>query len=284
MKIFVTGGTGFLGGHFLNQAHVAGNRAVAVRRAGSVPRVALAHEPIWLEGNLDADWTNELSQCRVLVHFVDAGIPPRKPDWPELFEVNVLQSVRFWRQAVAAGVKRLVICGSGWEYGRSGERADYIKTEMAPEPSDAHAASKVAATMAALALAVEKKVELIVLRPFEVFGEGQPETCFWPSLRKAAVAGEDFAMTAGEQIRDFIPAEKVAEAFVNALVRNDLRPGEPKIENVASGRPQNLRSFAEHWWTVLGAKGRLKVGARSARPDEIKRYIPAVRAEAPMWL
>ena len=75
-----------------------------------------------------------------------------------------------------------------------------------------------------------------------------------------------------------------ADVFVAALTRNDLRPGEPKIEHVASGRAQTLRSFAEHWWTVLGAKGRLKVGARASRPDEIKRYIPKVNVEAPMWI
>jgi nucleoside-diphosphate-sugar epimerase len=284
MKIFVTGGTGFLGGHFLNQAHGGGHRAVALRRPGTTPRVSLPHEPAWLEGDLAGDWSNELSQCRALVHFADAGVAPRKTDWPELFDVNVRQSLQLWHRAVAAGVKRLVICGCGSEYGKTGERVDYIKPEMALEPVDTHAASKAAATMAALSLAIEKKVELIVLRPFEVFGEGQQESLFWPSLRKAAVAGEDFAMTAGEQFRDFISGEKVAEAFANALVRSDLRPGEPKIENVGSGRPLTLRAFAEHWWTVLGARGRLKIGARPSRPDEVKRYIPAVRADAPMWI
>ena len=284
MKIFVTGGTGFLGGHFLNKAHAAGHRIAAVRRPGSQPRVTLAHEPTWLEGELDADWTGELSQCRILVHFADAGMVPGKAGWPELLDVNLSKSLRLWQQAAAAGVKRLVICGCGCEYGRAGERVDYIKTDTPLEPLDPHAASKAAASIAALALAVEKQIEVIVFRPFEVFGDGQPETAFWATLKKAAVAGNDFSMTPGEQIRDFVSAEKVAEIFVAAAVRTDLKAGEPKIENVGSGRPQTLRSFAEHWWTVLGAKGRLKVGVRTARPDEVKRFVPAVRADAPMWI
>ncbi|HXF10406.1 MAG TPA: NAD-dependent epimerase/dehydratase family protein [Desulfuromonadaceae bacterium] len=284
MRIFVTGGTGFLGSHFLKKAYASSHRAAAIRRPGSQPRIPLDMQPTWLDGDLEKDWTSELAQCRTLVHFAAAGVPPRKAEWPELFDVNVRQSVQLWHRAIAAGVKRLIICGCGSEYGKAGERTDFIKVELAPEPADAYAVSKVAATMAAMSLAVEKKVEVIVLRPFEVYGDGQPETCFWNSLRKAAVAGEDFAMTPGEQIRDFIAGEKVAEAFVNAIVRNDLKPGEPKIENVASGRPQTLRAFAEHYWTIFGAKGRLKVGARPARPDEVKRFIPAVRTDAPMWL
>jgi len=130
--------------------------------------------------------------------------------------------------------------------------------------------------MAVLALAMEQQLELIVLRPFHIFGEGQHESNFWPSLRKAALAGEDFPMTAGEQVRDFVPAEKVADVFVAALARTDLRAGEPKIENVGTGKPQTLRAFAEHWWKHWNAKGKLKIGTVPYHPNEVMRYVPEI--------
>jgi len=144
------------------------------------------------------------------------------------------------------------------------------------EPTHAYAASKAAATMAAVALAVEQQVELVLLRPFHVFGEGEASQRFWPSLRKAALAGEDFPMTVGEQIRDFIPVEKVADAFVSALARTDLRAGEPKIKNVGTGKPQTLRAFARHWWKQWGAQGKLKIGDVPYRVNEIMRYVPQI--------
>jgi nucleoside-diphosphate-sugar epimerase len=284
MKIFVTGGTGFIGGHFLKKLSQSSHRGAALRRAGSRPRVALEQEPTWLEGNLDNDWMNELSQCRVLVHFAAVGVNLQNADWDEVFYANLYQSLHLWRQAVAAGVKRLILCGCGWEHGSAADRFPFLSPDTALEPTTPYGASKAAATMAALALAIETKIELLVLRPFEIYGEGQPENCFWPSLRKAAQAGENFAMSAGEQIRDFTPVEKVADIFLGSLMRTDLRPGHPVIENIGTGNPQPLRVFAEAQWTLMGAKGRLKIGARSYHADEVMRSVPFLPKERPQWI
>jgi len=274
MKIFLTGGTGFIGSHFLQQALDAGHQIVAVQRTGSKPRIPLSREPVWLDGSLDDNWSAPLSNCKILVHLAAAGANPQQLDWNELFDVNVRQSLSLWRQAAKAGVSRFVICGSCFEYGKSGEHYEFIPTNAPLEPANAYAASKAAATMAALALAVETKIELVVLRPFHVFGEGEETSRFWPSLRKAALAGRDFPMTTGEQIRDFVPVKIVAEHFVAALSQTGLPPGEPKIQNVGTGEPQTLRNFAQHWWKQWQAKGSLKFGKLPHRPNEVMRYVP----------
>jgi nucleoside-diphosphate-sugar epimerase len=274
VKIFVTGGTGFIGGYLLKQALAARHHVFAVRRPGGKTRMPLPQEPVWLNGNLDDDWSAKLSKCDAVVHLAAAGVSPQKAEWDELFDVNVRQSMNLWRQAAEAGVKRFVICGSCFEYGKSGERHEFIPVDAPLEPTHAYAASKAAATMAAVALAIEQQIELLVLRPFHVFGEAEEPGRFWPSLRKEALAGGDFQMTAGEQVRDFVPVEKVAEKFVAALARTDLRAGEPKIENVGTGRPQTLRAFAEFWWKQWGAKGKLKIGDVPYRVHEIMRYVP----------
>lgn len=276
MKIFATGGTGFIGGHFLKAAMAARHNVLALRRPGSQTPIPLPQEPTWLNGNLDDDWSKELSQCAALVHLAAVGVSPQQAKRDELFDVNVRQSSRLWRQATRAGVKRLIICGSCFEYGKSGERYEFIPVDAPLEPANAYAESKAAATQAALALAKEEEIELLVLRPFHVFGEGEEESRFWPSLRKAALADEDFPMTAGEQVRDFIPVESVAERFAAALARKDLRAGEPKIENVGTGKPQTLRAFAEFWWRQWNAKGRLKIGALPYRDNEVMRYVPKI--------
>lgn len=276
MKIFVTGGTGFIGGHFLKAAIAAAHDVLAVRRRGSKTRIPLPKEPTWLDGNLDDDRSRELSQCTALVHLAAAGVSPQKASREELFDVNVRQSVQLWKCAAKAGVKRFIICGSCFEYGKSGERYEFIPADAPLEPANPYAESKAAATQTALELAKEHALELLMLRPFHVFGESQHESNFWPSLRKAALAGEDFPMTAGEQIRDFIPVETVAEKFVAALARKDLQAGAPKIENVGTGQPQTLRAFAEFWWKQWNAKGQLKIGVLPYRDNEVMRYVPLI--------
>jgi nucleoside-diphosphate-sugar epimerase len=276
MKIFVTGGTGFIGSHFLNCALAAEHEVVALRLPGDQPKIRLSKNPEWLDASLADDCSSHLEGCQALVHLAAVGVSPQKVTWGKLLQVNVVQSVQLWNQAIFANVKRLVICGSCFEYGRSGERHDLIPPDAPLEPLNAYAASKAAATVAALALAAEQNVEQLILRPFHVYGEGQHESNFWPSLKIAAFNGHDFPMTAGEQVRDFIPVEQVAAAFVRALDRSDLEPGQPKIENLGTGQPQSLRAFAEHWWKVWNAKGKLLPGALPYRNHEVMRYVPLI--------
>jgi len=280
MKFFVTGGTGFIGSHFLAKALAAGHKPIALRRPGSKPRILLEKEPLWVEGALDDDWHDELTECQVLVHLAAAGVSPQLSNWTELFKINVEQSLNIWVQAVDAGVKRLIICGSCLEYGRSAAHYEFIPAHASSEPTNAYAASKAAATVAAMALAMERAIEVIVLRPFPTFGEGQYKGNFWTALRMAAMAGEDFPMTAGEQVRDFVPVEQVADIFVAGLTRVDLKPGEPRIENLGTGQPQTLAAFAEYWWNHWQAKGKLLIGALPYRENEVMRYVPSVSSGA----
>ena len=69
MKIFLTGGTGFIGSHFINAAHDAGHEIIAIKRESSQTRIPLMKEPNWITGDLDCDFSKYLSNCEVLVHF-----------------------------------------------------------------------------------------------------------------------------------------------------------------------------------------------------------------------
>ena len=53
MKIFLTGGTGFVGSHFINKAHDAGHEIISLKRHRSKSRIDLKKEPEWVYGNLD---------------------------------------------------------------------------------------------------------------------------------------------------------------------------------------------------------------------------------------
>jgi UDP-glucose 4-epimerase len=48
-------------------------------------------------------------------------------------------------------------------------------------------------------------------------------------------------------------------------------PGQPQVGHVATGQPQTLLSFAQHWWQHWGATGQLLVGAVPYRQGEIMR-------------
>jgi nucleoside-diphosphate-sugar epimerase len=276
MKVFITGATGFIGTHFLRSPSSSGHDLVALRREGSRPCLPLLHEPSWLVKPMDALGASDLAGCEAIIHFASPGVSPKQASWVDLLYWNVTATLRLVETAKAAGVRRVVVAGTYAEYGRSADRYDFIPTHAPLEPTYAYAASKAAASVALSAYAIEKGMELAYLRVFSVFGQGQYEGNFWPALRKAALASEDFAMTPGQQIRDYIPVEQVAEQFWRAVTRAPVRAGVPFVANVASGRPVTIKEFAEQCWRDFGATGRLKVGALPYRPNEVMRFVPEV--------
>lgn len=274
MRIFLTGGTGFIGSYVLRSALEAGHAVTALRRAAG-PKISLLCEPDWLGCKMPEVTVADLAGHDVLVHLAAVGVSPQKADWATLFRVNVTESLDLWLRAADAGIRHFLICGSCFEYGRAGERCDFIPPDAPLEPSSAYGASKAAATMAAVALARARNLSLTVARPFHTYGEGQHGENFWPSLRRAALAGDDFPMTAGEQVRDFLPVEEVAAAFIRLL---DSPPptGHPRLCNIGSGRPVTLRAFAERWWSQWKATGKLKPGVIPYSSTEVMRYVPLV--------
>ena len=109
-----------------------------------------------------------------------------------------------------------------------------------------------------------------------MFGEGEAETRLWPSLKKAALDGEDFPMTEGAQVRDFIAVEDVAKYFLEVCLKNDLIAGKPEFYNVGSGIPKSILEFSEYWWKKWEAKGKLLIGKLPYREGEVMRYVPKI--------
>lgn len=278
MKIFLTGGTGFVGTHFLRQALAAGHEVVALRRPGSRPRLELAQQPRWLDGELDGDHAAALQGCDVFVHLASHTPNPPYDSLERCLYWNVWASVRLAEQARAAGVSRFLIAGTCFEYGGAAARYEAIPTDAPLEPLLSYPVSKAAASVAFLALGRQPGVRLELARIFQVYGEGEQATRLWPSLRRAALAGEDFPMSAGEQWRDFVPVEDVAAHFVRALPCTHVHPGQPVTTHVASGRPQRLLDFAQQWWSHWNATGRLLPGAVPYRPGELMRLLPRMPA------
>lgn len=277
MRIFVTGGTGFIGSHFLNLALAEGHEPVALRRPESRPAIPINDGVRWVTGNLGQIPKDALKDCEALVHLAAVGVQqPATASWEECLRHNVVEFHALMHKAIASGIQTFVVCGSCSEYGAVGERHERIPVDAALEPVGAYAASKAAASMLALGLAGEKKLRLSVLRPFHVFGEGEAPQRLWPALREAALNGADFEMTTGEQVRDFVPVEEVARAFLQQTTNSPPSPGRPVVANIGSGEPLTIRSFAQNWWRHWGATGKLLPGNIPYRPNEVMRYVPQI--------
>ncbi len=279
MRLFVTGARGFIGSHFLRAAAQAGHHLVGLRSPGPGRpnhRVPAPGDMDWLTKDIREVEAKDLLGCDAVVHFCAAGISPRVEPWETMLEVNTMATVRLAEQARLAGLTRLIVAGSYLEYGQSAERYDFIPPEAPLEPTGGYAASKAAAYVALRAYSIQYGLRLAYLRIFSAFGEGQHQANIWPALRKAALAGEDFELTPGEQVRDYVPVEEVAQQFLQATTTTRSTAGEPHVANVGRGKPVALKDFARHWWRKFEAKGNLQVGALPYRKNEGMKYVAKI--------
>ena len=276
MKIFVTGATGFVGSHFVNEAHKKGHELFCLKRKNSNPKIKLDIAPTWITGALNEDVPiQSFKDVEVLVHLAAHSANVPYDTLENCLYWNLTAPLNLFNTAFEAGVRKFVIAGSCFEYGLSGDKYDFFAAAALLLPTMTYPASKAASSVAFAGWALIHGVKMKYLRIFQVYGEGELESRFWPSLRKAAMEGNDFPMTKGEQVRDFIYVKDVAKRFIREL---DFSTSLQDIafENVGTGKPQTLADFANHWWLKWGAKGKIKFGELPYRENEIMRYVPDV--------
>ena len=282
MRIFLTGGTGFIGSHFLDQALEAGYSVTALRRSKDrQPRIAIGHNPIWIDADIDQVKADQLHGIDTMVHLATHTGNVPYDSLVNCIRWNLSAALVLFEQARIAGIKRYVVAGSCFEYGRTAERFGQVPTDACLEPTNSYAVSKAVASIAFMQWAQQHNLSMDILRVFHVFGEGEADGRFWPSLRRAALAGEDFVMTKGEQIRDFLSVQDAASIF---LSRSKIQPREQKnacLFNIGSGNHQSLKDFAEFWWRRFEAKGSLLIGEVPYRDSEVMRFVPGQKLIIP---
>jgi len=277
MKVFITGGTGFVGSYLLSELLRAGHEVVAVRRAGSETVIPLEIEPIWLERSLIELTTSDLVDVEVVIHLASAGVSPQQASWEELEKVNVKSGLHLIQLSHGAGVRRFVAAGTCYEYGLEAEKWERVPPNAPLRPITPYGSSKAAGFLILQAFAMANKLELFYGRIFAAYGEGQFSGNLWPSLRRAALSGANFQMTDGKQVGDFIPVNIAAKNLFVATFRSDLVRGKPMVKNIGSGFGTSVLEFAQRWWIELGATGALEPGALPSRPNQLARMVADTR-------
>jgi len=275
MKIFVTGATGFIGRHFVKLASTSGYNVTALNRSHKSLEIVSKNTIEYINKNLSELEEIDFKGHDVLVHLAAHSANHPYDTLENCLYSNVCIPLKVIKYANNAGIKKIIIAGSCFEYGLSANRYEYIPIDAPLEPIGSYPISKAAASIAMIGLARQNNLDLTILRIFQVYGPGELESRFWPALKKAAIIGLDFPMTLGNQVRDFIHVQEVAKSILTETVTIKNSEG-PKIRNIGTGIPTSLADFATKWWKEWGASGQLLLGALPNRGDELMRIVAKV--------
>jgi dihydroflavonol-4-reductase len=173
-RIFLTGGSGLIGGALAGRLTERGDTVVALARSDASARMLAGRGVEVVRGDvLDEDALAEgMRDCELAFHL--AGINTLCPEHPfELFHVNVRGPEAVVRAAARAGLRRIVHTSSA---STLGEAEGTVGREDSPHRGwflSAYEQSKFEGEHAALEAAQRAGVELVSVNPSSVQGPGR---------------------------------------------------------------------------------------------------------------
>jgi nucleoside-diphosphate-sugar epimerase len=141
------------------------------------------------------------------------GHPSSRAERLRMVHDGVLGTFNVLEAVSAAGAARVVHFGSTLEYG---PRSVPLAESEPLTPSTWRGGAKAASALLALQTARSLGVELIVLRPFSVYGPWESPRRLIPTLVRAALTGEEVSLVPGPR-HDFVFVDDVVEAALGAL-------------------------------------------------------------------
>ena len=272
-KVFFTGGTGFIGRHLLNVFSDYGLEIKAIRRTiNNFPDPCIGSIQ-WLNSDLETITIKDLLDVDILIHLASVGVSPKLASKKDMHYHNVILLNKLLQKAHIAGVKKVMIAGSFMEYGLSANKYHRIPPEADLMPNTPDGYSKAESFQMAYDFCSKNNMHIKYARISNVFGNDILSLNIFSSLKKAAMAGEDFDMTFGEQIRDFISLKTVCNYLLDEIVNFNDEFQQSSIFNICSGEGVSIADFCTQWWNIWDANGKLNYGKIEYRPNEIWRIV-----------
>ena len=276
MRIFITGITGFAGGHLAD--YLAAKKGMEV--------YGLAHRESSPKRRIYACDVRDSSQVASIVRKV-------KPDrifhlaaqssvsfsWEhpkETFEQNLIGTINVLEAARKTGRSiQIQIAGSAHEYGVPPRNGIRIDESMAMSPLSPYAVSKAAQDLLACQYYAHYGMKIVRTRAFNHIGPRQTSDFVTSSFARQVALIE-----AGRQkpeifvgnldtIRDYTDVRDVVRAYWLSLEKG--KAGE--VYNIASGKGRTARQILDYYLKVTPVKIKVKQKASRMRPSDPSRLV-----------
>lgn len=256
-EVLVTGGNGFVGRHLV---------AALQARGDAVRVLALPHEDTgWLEQRGVAVHRGDVCRAETL------SAPMRRAQavvhlaammdvWRPLEDyraVNVAGTENVCRQALAAGIGRVVHMSSSSVYGMGLGRPADESFPLAPF-ADPYPITKAAGDLAVQRLVREHDLPAVIVRPDQIFGPG--DHLHFGAMADRLRTGRGIMVGAGDNAMPLVYVSDLVAGLILALEHPDAIG---QAYNLTNDQPMTQRELLETIATEVGARGpRLRVPFR----------------------
>ena len=257
MKILVTGSTGFIGNYVIKELlKLDEHEIIATSKNQEKAKKFYWYKDVkYIQCDLNETMENYykfFQRPDLLIHLAWEGLPNFKELYH--FERNLFSNYKFIKNMVIHGLQQLSITGTCFEY-RS--QSGGLSEDLPSNPSMAYPLAKDCLRKFIEELNKYHNFKFKWMRLFYMYGEGQSPKSIIPQLNKALENNDkEFNMSGGEQLRDYLPVEKVAEYIVKISLHKTIIG----IINCCSGKPISIRKLVEDYLKSRNKTIELKLG------------------------
>ncbi len=248
-QCLITGSSGLIGSHLVEQLQPNWKIFCIERTPGKAAHLAQTIQSLQLD--LSQTWDASLlpPQIDAVIHLAQSE---HFRDFPEkaehVFQVNTVSTLRLLDYARRAGARTFIFASSGGIYG-SGEQEFSEDIEISSQGDlGFYLGTKLCAEI--MAENYTAFMNVIVLRFFFVYGDGQRKSMLIPRLVKSVIDEKPILLQGKDGIR--INPTYVSDA-VRAIQQALALDGSHKI-NIGGPQILSLRQIGEQIGTVIGKK------------------------------
>ena len=249
-KIIVAGGSGFIGRNLIIDLLKNGYEVISISKNSEKIKYKIKgvhyifhdlSKPINIQKLKISKNIDSIINCSGYINhqnFLNGG--------QKVFNDHFKLITSLTKLAIDLKVESLVHIGSSDEYGNN---RSPIKENVREDPISPYALGKLTSTHFLQQCFKQNILQPVILRPFLVFGENQKKDRFLPFLIHNCIEDNEFKVTKGEQIRDYLYIKDFNRAVINSI-NNKKAYGE--VINIASGIPISIQEVIKQTVQIIG--------------------------------
>lgn len=246
MKIFLTGGTGFIGKYVTRKLNNGTNELLLLVR--NLKDKKHSGKINYLEGSLENidEWANALKAFKpdAAIHLAWEGIPDYGA---ENNTRNLKYGLDLFLLLSKTDCKTILTTGSVWEYGKTPGK---LPEDLPIEPFNSFTAAKNSLNWMGREIANENNMHFIWTRLFYVYGPGQKNTSLISYLINCMEKEKIPEIRNPEAQNDFIYVEDVADAISKLILEHN----QSNTFNIGSGELTSVQTIISKIYDIYGRR------------------------------
>ena len=250
-SILITGATGFIGKHLIKKIP---NYNMAVDQNGKNIDLRIREEVL------------KIKKVDIVIHL--AGKIPSEKNYSKnvFFEHNFLGTLNILEYCVKKKVKKIIFVSS-YVYGNPKKNPINEKYEV--KPHNTYAKSKVLSEEICKIYAKKYKIEIIILRPFNIFGNLQKDNSLISNIIKSIKNNSHITIINKNNKRDYLFIDDLIDAIIKLI---DYKC-KFEIFNIGSGKSYSFENIVQ----LFEKENKMKI-KRKYKISK-KNNIPKIQAD-----